>query len=655
MRSDAFPIFFPHRLFPLTLTLQKTKGGYFYHMTKNSFAKGFFACFFCISILACCQFQAAAQSTVEIVECESSGCTPGSPGSPTWSFSGSQGVGHFGTGNQPLTIEHIDSTTIAVRRADRTGPATGLVALYMGRIEGQAITGSVIYYDGGRTNAPRTNAWNGILRGSPAGLRPAVGGNTPRFPFTLRECESNRCLQSGTPYPIIWTFPSRNGQGWVGDHPRSMVLEDLAPGFLLARRIDGPALGGLTALYFGEITGKHITGGVIYFDRDRPNQPRSDTWFGELQDTFTQEDAMNTPPPPNSSPNTAPPPSNGSNTSNPAMPAQMASVTGYPPPPEGVPTVIGNRPKIVDFNGQWEGYYASPGIPTAIQIRHNGTHIEAELLKDDLSATGTTFFKGEFEPRSSIADVQVLDMNGFSAFTGATSGNYHADKFGTIDFDHVAIQGHQPFQRLSLPSYNDIPCSSANETGVKAEWAYMRAVVDQRAKDMPSAVCWLYIAATQGDARAAFYLAYCLHDGNGTAANLPQASQWARVSAEKGNEYGAYLVGLFYEHGDGVAQSAANARYWRQRGDEIKKQKADQAKAEKQREEKETAEVLPLAAMSLIGMALLADEMTSDHLCDKPSYPMSYSQRASYQAVVNDRLREKGMHCEDEVEVPNSR
>ncbi|MGC1298955.1 MAG: hypothetical protein WA869_28355 [Alloacidobacterium sp.] len=39
------------------------------------------------------------------------------------------------------------------------------------------------------------------------------------------------------------------------------------------------------ALYLGEIDGKQITGNVVYYDRNHPSIPRTDTWFGMIQDS----------------------------------------------------------------------------------------------------------------------------------------------------------------------------------------------------------------------------------------------------------------------------------------------------------------------------------------------------------------------------------
>ena len=217
---------------------------------------------------------------VQIVECESPGCTPGQSGSPIWHLNGTAGMGQFGTGNQQLTVEHITASAIAIRRVD----ASGFQALYTGVIQGNRIFGSVLYYDVRNPNLPKTGVWNGTIEGSLAALKPASSGSTPAYPFTLRECESNRCLQPGTQYPITWTFPSRDGQGWLNDKPRPMTLENLTPGFIVARRDDTAALGGLVAYYFGQVSGNQITGSVLYIDAN--SQQRSDTWSGQIQTSF---------------------------------------------------------------------------------------------------------------------------------------------------------------------------------------------------------------------------------------------------------------------------------------------------------------------------------------------------------------------------------
>ena len=77
-----------------------------------------------------------------------------------WNLSSGEGIGQFGTGQQPLTLLHLDGSLIVVRREDTTGPARGLIALYIGTINGNQIDGSVTYWHGG---GPRTDTWVGRL------------------------------------------------------------------------------------------------------------------------------------------------------------------------------------------------------------------------------------------------------------------------------------------------------------------------------------------------------------------------------------------------------------------------------------------------------------------------------------------------------------
>jgi hypothetical protein len=603
---------------------------------------------FCSTTCLTAQPRARQTEAFAVNECEGKVCSPGSPGNPTWTFAGLKGTGRFGTGEQPLTIEHIDRDSIAVRRVDVTGPARGLKALYLGKIEGQRITGSVIYYDPRRPDQPNTDAWYGIIQGLPDGAEKVFASKpapAPSMPLTVKECESDRCMQQGAVFPIVWKFISRQGTARFGTGDQPVTIEHIDGGFIAVRRVDttGPAQG-LTALYLGQIDGKRITGSVLYYDRAHPSVPNTDTWFGVIQDSGSvqasgRSDVTVRPEGPDRCAGTAKcsdVPQSGSS-ADASMP--LKSPEGYPPPPPEIPAVIGNRHKIINLNGDWEGYYASPGTPTAIRIRHNGAHIESELLHDDLTGTGTMFFKGDFDPGTTFAHVQVLDMNGLSAFTGVTGGSYRTDMFGTIDFDHVAIANHPPFQRISLPSYNDIPCSSANETGVKAKWAYMRAVVAQRAKDLPAAVCWLYVAAVQGDATAQFYLAYFIHEGAGTERNAVESIKWATKGAENGSDLGAYMLAKLYTQGDGTSADPDKARYWRDRGDALKIQRQKEAAAEKAQEQQQRLGMLELGAIGVLGAALLADEMMPDPLCD-------YSNDSKQdRAEKRRKLNELGEEC----------
>lgn len=269
----------------------------------------------------------------------------------------------------------------------------------------------------------------------------------------------------------------------------------------------------------------------------------------------------------------------------------------------------------MDFNGDWEGYYASPWAPTAIRIHHKVFQISAELLRNDLTSTGQEFFRGEFEKNDDIFHVQVMDLNGFEAGMGVSGGNMVPGALGIMDPDHLRIEGHRNFQRLSLPMYNDVPCSSANELHVGAQWAYMRAVVAQRKNDMPAAVCWLYVAAVQGDGLAAFYLATCLHAGAGVQKDPAAAFQWALKGADNGSDYGAYMVASMYEHGDGTGMDSGKASFWRTRGDQLKLQKQQKASADALQEQQQKEGILEFKVVGALGLAVLANAIIEPDPC----------------------------------------
>jgi len=333
---------------------------------------------------------------------------------------------------------------------------------------------------------------------------------------------------------------------------------------------------------------------------------------------------------------TAPPPAPASGV---AVATAPKATESYPPPPAGVPSGLNGRHYTIDINGDWEGYYASPWAPTAIRIHADGQQISADLLHENLTPTGSQFFKGEFEPRSTNAHIQVMNLTGFAAAVGAPGQGTSPADFGLLDFDHVGIGTHKPFQRISLPSYNDIPCSSANEKKIGSEWAYMRAVVAQRANDMPAAVCWLYVASVQKNATAQLFLAYCLHDGLGTQPNAAQAMEWATLSASNGNERGAYMLAAMYGKGDGTPADAAKASYWKSQGDALRARKQKQAEAEKQQEQKQQAEVVKYTVLGALATAVFIGAMQPDRLCD-------YSNDTEAQKEAKqDELKRKGLEC----------
>lgn len=150
----------------------------------------------------------------------------------------------------------------------------------------------------------------------------------------------------------------------------------------------------------------------------------------------------------------------------PATTLNSSLSASYPPRPPGVPSGRNGRRMIISFNDDWEGYYALRGSPTAIRIRHNAHEVRAELVHSDLTPAGKEFFRGEFEPNSTIAHGLVKDLNGIEA-TMVVPGWRYRPRYVRHDRSGPSCnRQHRSFQRISLAMYNDTPCSSGNEMKV---------------------------------------------------------------------------------------------------------------------------------------------------------------------------------------------
>jgi hypothetical protein len=302
-----------------------------------------------------------------------------------------------------------------------------------------------------------------------------------------------------------------------------------------------------------------------------------------------------------------------------------------------------------DLNGAWEGYFATPALPTVIQIHHDGYHISADLLRDDLTPTGQTFFRGEIDPKTFTADIQVAGYSAFSALTNSQSSSWSPGALNILDPDHVQIGNRPAFQRITMPGSNDVPCESGNHFKIQAEWAGMRGKRAQNAKDYKTAVCWFYVAAIQGDAKAQWYVAYYLYDGKGVPKDSAQAFQWALKSAENGSDYGAFTVALMYELGDGTVANSPKAKYWHARGNELQIEKQKKAAADKAQERQQREGMLELGAMGVIGAAIIAGELKQSSDCDQDT--MRYTDEE-----IRDkrkRVEQSGQRCENGELVPS--
>ncbi len=68
--------------------------------------------------------------------------------------------------------------------------------------------------------------------------------------------------------------------------------------------------------------------------------------------------------------------------------------------------------------------------------------------------------------------------------------------------------------------------------------------------------------ATNGEAKAQYYLGHLYAKGEGVARDPSQALRWFRAAAEQGEPYGQFALGYVYEHGLGAAPDLAVAVLW---------------------------------------------------------------------------------------------
>jgi len=145
-----------------------------------------------------------------------------------------------------------------------------------------------------------------------------------------------------------------------------------------------------------------------------------------------------------------------------------------------------------DLAGDWRGNFASPRFFDLIRISQKGSDVAAEKLRDDRTPTGRPLFHGSYDPPAETGHVQLAEYD---------SGNYRTParwldrQIFAGDPDHFRIGAHPPFERVTPPRLNDVPCQAGNPLQVQAKFATFRGMLAHNAKDWPTALCWFRIAA----------------------------------------------------------------------------------------------------------------------------------------------------------------
>jgi hypothetical protein len=185
----------------------------------------------------------------------------------TWTFLGSQGNGQWPTGEVAnLIVENFNADTVAIRRADSTGLAVGLTALYKGTRHGDRIDGQF------------TSSWPGHWNSQTGDWYATIEKTTQGPPPVLRECLVPE-------YKWCWTYTWNNGHyDGVSDrgNTATMTVISFSRDAVAWRHTSSP---GYVAEMTGKISGQgdHILNGD-WWDNNGSSGHFIATWGAALRD-----------------------------------------------------------------------------------------------------------------------------------------------------------------------------------------------------------------------------------------------------------------------------------------------------------------------------------------------------------------------------------
>jgi hypothetical protein len=192
----------------------------------------------------------AAQSTakprsgapVTMTECE------GTNNCATWTFLGTQGNGQWPSGEVAnLSVEHFDTASVVIRRADSTGPSAGLTAVYRGTRNGNRVGGEF------------TSSWPGHWNNMTGNWYATIGRAAQSIPTLMRVCDPAHSCGTLTwnngHYDGVWGGGGAGPDGSQGVIA-TMTVESFSPDSVILHRSDSNRPG-----YFYTYTGKISSAG----------------------------------------------------------------------------------------------------------------------------------------------------------------------------------------------------------------------------------------------------------------------------------------------------------------------------------------------------------------------------------------------------------
>ncbi|MGA2074166.1 MAG: hypothetical protein ABSH52_11745 [Terriglobia bacterium] len=278
-----------------------------------------------------------------------------------------------------------------------------------------------------------------------------------------------------------------------------------------------------------------------------------------------------------------------------------------------------------DLTGDWEGYFTSPSMPDTIRITQTGNKLTAIRLRSlDLTPTGLAFFRGDYDGNKTQVSIELAQypgllglMNGLglSVFIPATT--WANATLAIEDPDHIHIGKTPAFQRISMPSLNDLHCDADNSMRVKAQYAFIRGQMAMNEAQYGAAACWFHAGVVQGEPRSMTALGNMVRKGLGTHKNSTWAVGWFEKAAQNGDPAGAINIADMYDLGEIPPPDPAKSKYWHEKAKEMKDLQQKLVAQERKQAADQQAQLQLVAGLVNVGAQLIAgDLMSLNPQCD---------------------------------------
>jgi hypothetical protein len=204
--------------------------------------------------------QPPSDTPVAMTECE------GINNCATWTFLGTQGNGQWPSGEiANLSVEKFTSDSVVIRRADSTGAAAGLTAVYTGTRHDNRVGGEF------------TSSWPGHWESKTGNWYATLGKASLTPPSVMRYCNPGICG--------VWTWNGDHYDGvWPGS-PKTAVITvaSFTPESVVMNRRDNDT--GRTFILTGTISksGDRITNGQQLRVDEGSTASFTATWGAALQ------------------------------------------------------------------------------------------------------------------------------------------------------------------------------------------------------------------------------------------------------------------------------------------------------------------------------------------------------------------------------------